>query len=42
MRLQSLPALVQRDGVFQVDFALFQAGNDGFELFESALKVQLV
>ena len=42
MRFQRVSPLIQGDGVFQVDLALFQAGNYGFQLLERSLEALLV
>jgi hypothetical protein len=41
MGLQRLAALIQGNRIFQVDFALFQARNNGFQFLERALEAQL-
>ena len=41
MGLQRLAAFIQGDGILKIDLALLQAGNDGFQLPERALKAQL-
>jgi hypothetical protein len=42
MRLQCLPAFVQRDGVFKIDLALLQARDDRFQFLERAFEAQLL
>ena len=41
MRLQRLAALIERDGILKIHFALLQPGNNGFQLPERALKAQV-
>jgi autotransporter translocation and assembly factor TamB len=38
MVLQRLAALVKGDGILQIDLALLQAGDDGFQLLERGLE----
>ena len=38
MSLQRLAPLIQGDGILQVDFALLQARDDGFQLLKCAFK----
>jgi hypothetical protein len=40
MRLQRLPAFVERDGIFQIDLALLQARDNAFQLLERRLEAQ--
>src|SRR6185437_969542 len=40
MRLQRLPAFVERDGIFQIHLALLQARDDAFQLLESGLEAE--
>jgi hypothetical protein len=42
MGLQRLAALIESDGVFQIDFALLQAGDDFLQLLESGFEGKLI
>src|SRR5215469_16673181 len=42
MGFQRLPALVERDGVFEINLALLEARNDLFELLKRKFETQLV
>ena len=39
MGLQGLSAFVQSDGILKIHLALFQTGDNGFQLLERALEV---
>jgi hypothetical protein len=40
MGLQRLAALVQDDGILKVHFALFQPGDNGFQLAQGRLETE--
>jgi hypothetical protein len=40
MGLQTLAALVEGDGILEVDFALFQARDNGFQLAQGRFKAK--
>ena len=41
MAFQRLAALIQGDGILQIDFALLQARDDGFQLLQGGLKAHV-
>jgi hypothetical protein len=40
MGLQRLAAFVKRDGIFKLDFALLQPGDDAFQFAQSGLETE--
>jgi hypothetical protein len=42
MRLQRLAAFIERNGIFQVHFALLQPGDDGFQFLERGFEAEFL
>jgi len=42
MAFEQLAALIQGNGIFQIDLALLQAGDDGFQLLQCAFEGQVL